>query len=51
MLKKQLLPTSNNARNVLMITDGARKRRFAALEAVKIVNGESKANSKLVTVK
>ncbi len=51
MLKRQLLPTSNNSRSVLTILDGAKKRRTLACSAVKSINTELKIKPDLATVK
>ena len=51
MLKKRLLPTSNNSENVLMIINGEKKRRQMAYSAVKAVNSELGIKPELVTVK
>lgn len=51
MLKKQDLPTSNNSRNVILIINGAKKRRNLAHSAVKAVNTELGHKPDLATVK
>ncbi len=51
MLKKTDVPSSNNSRNVIMIIQGAKKRRFMAHSAVKAVNTELGIKPDLATVK
>lgn len=51
MLKKQQFPTSNNSRDILMILNGAKKRRSMAYTAVKAVNSEFGFKPELATVK
>lgn len=51
MLKKAILPTSNNAKDVIMIIQGAKKRRMMAHSAVKAVNAELGIKPSLATVK
>ena len=51
MLKKQQFPTSNNSRDILMILNGAKKRRSMAIASVRQVNAEVGVNLKLVAVK
>ncbi|MDO5438138.1 MAG: hypothetical protein Q4F80_08080 [bacterium] len=51
MLKRQQLPTSNNSKSVIMILNGAKKRRLMAHSAVKAVNTELGFKPDLATVK
>ena len=51
MLKKAVLPASNNSRDVLMIIQGAKRRRIMAHSAVKAVNREFGLKPNLATVK
>lgn len=51
MLKKAILPTSNNSRDIIMIIQGAKKRRMMAHSAVKAVNTELGLKPDLATVK
>lgn len=51
MLKKTILPTSNNSRDIIMIIQGAKKRRMMAHGAVKAVNTELGLKPDLATVK
>ena len=51
MLKKAILPTSNNSKDVIMIIQGAKKRRMMAHSAVKAVNTELGIRPDLATVK
>ncbi len=51
MLKKAILPTSNNSRDIIMIIQGAKKRRMMAHSTVKAVNTELGLKPDLATVK
>ena len=51
MLKKATLPSSNNSKDIIMIIQGAKKRRIMAHSAVKAINTEFGLKPDLVTVK
>ncbi len=51
MLKKAILPSSNNSKDVILIIQGAKRRRMMAYTAVKAVNTELGLRPDLATVK
>ena len=51
MLRNATMPSSNNSKDIIMIIQGAKKRRIMAHSAVKAVNTELGIRPNLATVK
>lgn len=51
MLKKSVLPSSNNSRDIIAIIQGAKKRRMMAYDAVKALNTELGIRPNLACIK